>query len=160
MNIAAQAITQLEYFLLDEQATLKMGEGLAQVCSVPCIIFLQGQLGMGKTTLTRGFIQGLGVRGTVKSPTFTLVEPYDLVDKQVFHFDLYRMNEPEELEYIGIRDYFAQNSICLIEWPERGQGILPAADLICQLSLHSAGRLLNLYAHTELGNSILQKLNR
>ncbi len=150
---------QLEYYLSDEQATLNMGVALAQVCPVPCIIFLQGPLGAGKTTFTRGFLQGLGMQGIVKSPTFTLVEPYSLVDKQIFHFDLYRMNEPEELEYIGIRDYFTEQSICLIEWPERGKGILPNADLICQLSLHSAGRLLNLYPHTELGNNILHKLN-
>jgi tRNA threonylcarbamoyladenosine biosynthesis protein TsaE len=151
---------QLEYSLSDEQATLKIGADLAQVCPAPCIIFLQGQLGAGKTTLTRGFLHGLGLKGAVKSPTFTLVEPYYLADKHIFHFDLYRVNDLQELEYIGIRDYFTEDSLCLIEWPERGQAILPKADLMCELSLHSAGRLLKLYAHTEKGNSILQKLDR
>lgn len=147
---------QLEYSLVSEQATVEIGRKLAKVCQAPCLIFLQGPLGAGKTTLTRGFLHELGVIGAVKSPTFTLVEPYHLAEKQIYHFDLYRLNEPEELEFIGIRDYFTERSICLIEWAERAQTLLPPPDLICQLSLHSSGRLLNLYARSAKGSSLLQ----
>lgn len=150
---------QRDFILANEQFTEAMGKQLAEVCPIPGIIFLQGQLGAGKTTLSRGFLHGLGVTGAIKSPTFTLVEPYSLTDRHVFHFDLYRIADSEELTYIGLRDYFTDNSICLIEWPERGQGHLPQPDLICQLSLHSDGRLLNLYAQTEKGKSMLDKLS-
>ncbi|WP_434456823.1 tRNA (adenosine(37)-N6)-threonylcarbamoyltransferase complex ATPase subunit type 1 TsaE [Stutzerimonas urumqiensis] len=134
-----------------EDAMLALGARLAEATAGRGVIYLHGDLGAGKTTLSRGLIRGFGHAGKVKSPTFTLVEPYEIGDVQVFHFDLYRLADPEELEFLGIRDYFEGESLCLIEWPERGAGILPKADLDITITPHGAGRTVRLAAHTGRG---------
>lgn len=142
----------------DEKGMEFMGRCFAQTGTQDLTVFLNGNLGIGKTTLSRGIIRGYGHTGSVKSPTYTLVEPYDVGGQQIFHFDLYRLADPEELEYLGIRDYFAQPAIRLIEWPEKGSGLLPVADLDINLELDGKGRKAELVAHSEAGLRTLESL--
>jgi tRNA threonylcarbamoyladenosine biosynthesis protein TsaE len=157
---------KLEYFLADERATIAVGYALAKVLLAQdeqsdkiqpaLIVYLNGDLGAGKTTLTRGFVRGMGHQGNVKSPTYTLVEPYELPPWQVYHFDLYRLGDAEELEYMGIRDYFAENCCCFIEWPEKGAGILAKADIVIELDYQDEQRTVALCALSARGESVLQ----
>lgn len=162
---------QLEYVLADEGATVALGENIAKVVlgqndaqSNPqqhqqsLVVFLNGDLGAGKTTLTRGFVRGMGHKGNVKSPTYTLVEPYELLPWQVYHFDLYRLSDPEELEYMGIRDYFTDHCCCFIEWPEKGAGVLANADIIINIVYKGEQRLIDLQACSSRGEGVLQQL--
>ncbi len=135
-----------------EEAMVALGARLAQLCAAQGVIFLEGDLGAGKTTLSRGLIRGLGHEGAVKSPTFTLVEPYEIGERRAFHFDLYRLVDPEELEYMGIRDYFDGQALCLIEWPDRGAGFLPKPDLTITISPHGGGRSLHLLSQGSRGD--------
>ena len=136
----------------------QLGEQLAHACHQGCILHLNGELGVGKTTLVRGFLQAWGHTGTVKSPTYTLVEPYQLRGRTIYHFDFYRLGDPEELEYIGIRDYLETEAICLIEWPDKGGPFTPAADVQIQLAHHGEARLLELQVHSATGQNILAHL--
>lgn len=129
--------------LLDEAATLALGANLARR-PIRGVVYLRGDLGAGKTTLVRGFLRALGYEGAVKSPTYTLVEPYEINGVSIAHLDLYRVNDPLELEYIGLEDVLRDVSLTFIEWPERGDGHLPDPDLIIKLELHNAGRVANL----------------
>jgi len=152
-------LAAVQFQLADEQATVDLGGRVAKALGDGgAIVYLQGTLGAGKTTLTRGLLQALGHRGAVKSPTYTLVEPYQLGGRGAFHFDLYRLGSPEELEYMGIRDYFLDQNLCIVEWPERGAGFLPGPDVTVDLNARGTGRLAVLTASTERGNEILKTL--
>jgi tRNA threonylcarbamoyladenosine biosynthesis protein TsaE len=135
-----------------------LGGRLAQVLDGGAVIFLHGDLGAGKTTLARGLLRGLGHSGPVRSPTYTLLEPYLLDERNVFHLDLYRLTDPEELEYLGIRDLLEQNALLLVEWPDRGTGALPAPDLAIHIRHLPDGRFLELVPHTKIGMELLERL--
>ncbi|MCF1427333.1 MAG: tRNA (adenosine(37)-N6)-threonylcarbamoyltransferase complex ATPase subunit type 1 TsaE [Shewanella sp.] len=149
---------EVSFFLENENETVELGRRLAGVVSAPLVIYLTGELGAGKTTFSRGLIQSLGHQGAVKSPTYTLVEPYEINGVEVYHFDLYRLMEPEELEFMGIRDYFNDTSLCIVEWPDRGQGLLPDADLHLHLSYQDNARNLKICALSKQGEALLSKL--
>jgi tRNA threonylcarbamoyladenosine biosynthesis protein TsaE len=132
-----------------------LGERLGRACARGGIVYLAGELGTGKTTLARAMLRALGHGGPVRSPTFTLLEPYRCGDLRVVHLDLYRLGDPEELELIGLRDYLDPGVLCLIEWPERGAGHLPAPDLQVHIRFRGGGRELALDACTPRGVEIL-----
>jgi tRNA threonylcarbamoyladenosine biosynthesis protein TsaE len=131
-------------YLNSAEETEAFGAELFKSMPSKSLIFLQGNLGAGKTTLVRGFLRAAGYNGTVKSPTYTLVEEYKIGSRNLFHFDLYRVVDPEELEWIGIRDYFDQDSICFIEWPDKGKGFLPEPDKVITLETQGLGRSLTM----------------
>lgn len=131
----------MQQFLNTTQETELFGAGLHDSITPPCVVFLRGDLGAGKTTLVRGYLRAAGYSGTVKSPTYNLVEEYEVSGQKIYHFDLYRLTDPEELEYLGMNDYFSNDSVCFIEWPDRGKGYLPAADIEINLIIRPDGRL-------------------
>ena len=146
--------------LATEAETEELGRQLAGALELPLVIYLNGELGAGKTRLARAILHGLGHQGNVKSPTYTLVEPYQLEKLDVFHFDLYRLADPLELEYMGIRDYFSSNSLALIEWPERGKGVLNTADIEIDMLYSDPGRSCNIKALTVAGQKCLNNLKQ
>ncbi|WP_346838525.1 tRNA (adenosine(37)-N6)-threonylcarbamoyltransferase complex ATPase subunit type 1 TsaE [Microbulbifer sp. SAOS-129_SWC] len=153
--------TEWKTELADEAATVAAGTALGRACTeqgmaAGLTLYLYGQLGAGKTTLCRGVLRAFGHTGAVKSPTYTLVEPYDFGAQRVFHFDLYRLGDAEELEFMGVRDYFAPGCLSLVEWPQRGAGVLPEADLEVELDVPDSGRLLVATAHSAAGEAVLE----
>jgi tRNA threonylcarbamoyladenosine biosynthesis protein TsaE len=137
----------------------RLGAGLAAALDggrSGLMLFLHGELGAGKTTLVRGILRGLGYTGAVKSPTYTLVEPYQMSGLTVYHFDLYRLNDPEELEFIGVRDYLEGSGVCLVEWAERGAGVLPVPDVDIVIERQEKGRVVRFSSGTDKGAMLLR----
>lgn len=157
-------IAETSFWLPDEHATEAAGAVIASALTARArrlppagdgaVIYLEGDLGAGKTTFSRGLIRALGHRGAVKSPTYTLVEPYENFDFPLYHFDLYRLSHPEEVEFLGVEDYFKAPAVCLIEWPARGKGCLPLPDITVSLLDEAGGRRLQLFCRTEKGTDI------
>jgi tRNA threonylcarbamoyladenosine biosynthesis protein TsaE len=148
----------LSRYLDNEQETLRLAGQLATVMKGAGVVYLHGHLGAGKTTFCRGVLSAYGHQGAVKSPTYTLVEPYKVGGYQVFHFDLYRLSDPEELEYMGIRDYFEDQALCLVEWPSQGEGVLPEPDLNIRLQADDGGRFLEIETSSDYGRKVLTDL--
>lgn len=148
----------IQTFLADEAATVDVGGKIGAALIAGNVVFLEGELGAGKTTFTRGVLRARGHTGAVKSPTYTLCEPYELDDTHlVCHIDLYRLSDPEELEFLGFRDYLASGAIVLIEWPSRAEGWLPNPDLKIELSERGSGRALRVLALTTHGSQVLER---
>ena len=145
--------------LADPQATREQGRRLAATLQVlrpaQLIVYLEGDLGAGKTTLARGFLEGLGHEGRVPSPTYTLVEPYEVSGYRVYHIDLYRVRDPRELDDLGLADQLGSGAVALIEWPDHGAGRLPPPDVRVRLDVVPAGRALVYEGLTDLGHSVL-----
>lgn len=142
-------------YLPDEQATIDFAERLAKNCQPPLFVAFSGHLGAGKTTLIRAFLQAKGIQERIKSPSFALLETYQQDALHYYHFDFYRLDDPEELLLIGVEDYFTADSICLVEWPEKAAELLPTPDLQIQLQIVDSGRQLDIIPGSEKGDKIL-----
>jgi len=164
-------MAEFNCYLADEEATVQFGGLLARATmraehgvstesgvSLGGRLFLTGDLGAGKTTLTRGLLRAYGFKGAVKSPTYTLVEPYETPEFNVYHFDLYRLSDPEEVEFLGVFDYFGEENLCLIEWAEKGAGYLPNPDMKLDILVEGRARRIRWQAFTEHGEKIAARL--
>lgn len=148
----------LQQIIDSEAGMLSFGARFGKQITEGAIIYISGELGAGKTTLSRGILRGRGHQGKVKSPTYTLVEPYPLPSGPVYHFDLYRLADPSELEDMGYRDYLDGKAICLVEWPEKGAGWLPEPDIHIRITACKQGRELECRGKTKLGANIISDL--
>ncbi len=146
--------------LKNETETTEIGSKLASYLKGGEVIYLKGELGTGKTTLVRGVLNRLGHTGNVKSPTYTIVEPYLIDSHVIYHFDLYRLDDPEELESLGIRDYCDGQSICFFEWPEKGGNLLPNADINLELTYFESTREVEFTSKSDVGKTILKQLSK
>lgn len=147
-----------ELLISHEKDMVLLGGVLARACNGKCIVFLHGGLGAGKTTFCRGVLTALGHKGAVKSPTYTLVEPYHIGGHTIYHFDLYRLADPEELEFIGGRDYFVEDGLCLVEWPSKGLGGLPEADIDITFEYRLSARRVKFVGVTGRGQRIVEAM--
>lgn len=156
---AADLMYKRTYTIADEHQLIPLCQSLAFILPSPCHIHLKGHLGAGKTTFTRYLLQALGHQGHVKSPTYTLVETYHLSNCLVYHFDLYRISEPEQLHFIGIEDYLSDNAIVIIEWADRAQNLLPEPDIMLGLTvMTNQSRCVELTTRNNMGYEILAQL--
>ena len=146
--------------LKNETETTEIGSKLASCLKGGEVIYLKGELGTGKTTLVRGVLNRLGHTGNVKSPTYTIVEPYLIDSHVIYHFDLYRLDDPEELESLGIRDYCDGQSICFFEWPEKGGNLLPNADINLELTYFESTREVEFTSKSDVGKTIMKQLSK
>jgi tRNA threonylcarbamoyladenosine biosynthesis protein TsaE len=151
-------MSALAWNLADEEATMALGRRLAQQVPAGLVAYLHGDLGAGKTTFARAFLRALGVGERVKSPTYSLVEGYDIGERRAFHLDLYRIADPGELEWLGLDSLAEPGAIVLVEWPERGAGALPAADLELSFRHEGQGRAVLAEARSPMGEQILRSL--
>ena len=153
---------QRKDFLEDETATAQLGAALGRLLQPGMTIHLQGDLGAGKTFLTREMLRAMGHTGRVKSPTYTLLEPYSVELQgrpvEILHFDLYRMSSPQEFIEAGFREYFGSDKICIVEWPEQAGNLLPSADIDLFIAAENEGRTVELRANSELGATCLENL--
>ena len=159
-DLPAGAGSRISRYLAADADTLALGAALAPHVAAGMVIYLSGELGAGKTTLARGVLRGLGHTGSVKSPTFALVEPYNLSRLYLYHFDFYRFTISGELAEAGFREYFRPDAICLVEWPENAAGMLPRADLKIELAAAGSGRQVEITPGTEAGRLCLERFNR
>ncbi len=144
--------------LSDEKATLAAGAALAPALTAGMVIYLAGDLGAGKTTLVRGLLRALGHSGKVKSPTYTLIEPYIVSRLNLYHFDFYRFNAPDEYLEAGLDEYFQGDGVCLVEWADKAQPFVAKADVVARLDVDGAGRQLRVRALTEAGRKCTSTL--
>lgn len=157
MQFVVHQSDHAQIYLDDDAATLQLGAKLARGLRPGLIVYLKGELGTGKTTLVRGVLRALGYAGSVKSPTYALVEDYDVSSLYLHHFDFYRLKDPAEYIEAGFRDMFGGESVCLVEWPEKAHGVLPSADLRIVLEHRGSGRLVQLQALTAAGIACLRQ---
>jgi tRNA threonylcarbamoyladenosine biosynthesis protein TsaE len=152
-------MTISDWFTLpDESSSETLAARLATCLTSPLVLTFSGELGAGKTTFIRGMLRALGIKTAIKSPTFSLIESYQCQDWQIHHFDLYRIDDEAELEYIGFRDYFVDDCLCCIEWPERANNSLDCVDLNFAFTICESGRLLTIQAASTAGERILSSL--
>jgi len=157
-DLSHKALSELNLELMDEAQSLQFAQCFAEQRPhhPALVIFLKGDLGTGKTTFSRGFIQASGYSGKVKSPTYTLIEPYVLSNLTITHMDLYRLSDPEELHYLDVDDLIQNSDVCLIEWPERGADLLPVPTVTLSLKHYANGRQLHAESHCEIGRGWLE----
>ena len=148
----------LNTFLPDEDATLALGAALSAALEPGVAIHLRGELGAGKTTLVRGVLRGLGWQGSVKSPTYALVEVYELSRLHLHHFDFYRFHDPREWIDAGFRESFNGRNVCLVEWPEKAGSLLPPPDVEITLAASGSGRSVSLQASSPAGRELLERV--
>jgi len=154
----SKAISKSIFNIANEHQMQQLGASLSLAITAPCRVNLMGNLGAGKTTFARGFVRATGFEGLVKSPTYTLVEPYELPKYYLYHIDLYRLSDPEELEFLGLREMLELDSVLLVEWPEKGKGVLPAPDIEIEIKYAGEGRVVGMSPVSDKGREVLSNL--